>query len=321
MHPITEPFAEGMLDVGDGHLIHWEVSGNPSGKPAVLLHGGPGGGSSPRHRRLFDPTSYRIVQFDQRNCGRSSPHAGEECVDLSANTTADLVADIERLRESLGIDRWLIWGGSWGTTLGLAYAQAHPESVSELVLASIVTTTAAEVDWVTRVMGRVFPEQWSAFVAALPETDRDGNLARAYNRLLLDPDPAVHEPAALAWCEWEDVHVSIADGFQPSLRYEDPAFRLCFARLVTHYWANAGFLEDGELLRNADRLASIPTFLAHGRRDISGPADIAVALAAAIPGAELFIAEEEGHGGPTMTDWVAQVLLARAAQDRHRHEG
>lgn len=296
-----------MLEVGDGHAIHWEISGNPDGKPAVLLHGGPGSGSSPRHRQMFDPTKYRIVQFDQRNCGHSTPNARTPEVDLSANTTAALVEDIERVRTLLGIDRWLVWGGSWGTTLGLTYAETYPESATELVLSSVVTTSGTEVDWVTRAMGRVFPERWRDFVDVVPAESRDGNLALAYNRLLMNPDPAVHGPAALAWCDWEDVHVSIAEGYQPFLRDADPGFQLCFARLVTHYWGHAGFLEEDQLVRNAGRLAGIPTFLAHGRRDISAPADIAVALAAEIPDARLFIAEDEGHGGPAMTDWIISV--------------
>jgi proline iminopeptidase len=307
-HAITDPIDEGMLDVGDGHSIHWEVAGDPDGKPAVLLHGGPGSGSSPRTRQMFDPSRYLIVQFDQRGCGRSTPSASQPEVDLSANTTPALVADIERLREHLGIDRWLVWGGSWGTTLGLAYAEAYPGSVTELVLASIVTTSADEVLWLTRAMGRVFPERWRAFVEALPPHQRDGNLALAYNRRLMDPDPLVHEPAALAWCEWEDAHVSIAMGSGPGLRDEDPAFRLTFARLVTHYWGNAGFLEDGQLMRDAERIAHIPTFMTHGRRDISGPVDVPYALAQALPGAELFISETDGHGGPHMTDWMTSVL-------------
>lgn len=317
-HPITDPYRSGHLDVGHGHAIHWEVSGNPDGKPAVLLHGGPGGGSSPRHRRLFDPTRYQIVQFDQRNCGRSTPSAVDPVVDLTRTTTAELIADIESLRSDLGIERWLVWGGSWGTTLGLAYAQAHPGSVTELLLAAVTSTTAREVEWVTRAMGRIFPEAWADFVAALPPEDRDGNLAMAYNRLLMNPDPAIHQPAADAWCAWEDVHVSVATGHQPSLMIAEPGFRLCFARLVTHFWGNAGFLDDDQLLANADRLAGIPTFLSHGRRDISGPADIAVALADAIPGAELFIAEEDGHGGQAMTEHTLSITDRLAAQEDGR---
>jgi proline iminopeptidase len=306
-YPMTEPYSSGRLDVGGEHEIHWKVAGNPGGKPAVLLHGGPGSGSSSSHRGMFDPDKYMIVQFDQRNCGRSTPNAGAPQVDLSTNTTQHLIADMEELRTALDIDRWLVWGGSWGTTLGLAYAQAHPGSVTELLLGSVVTTSRAEVDWVTRAMGRIFPERWQEFHGFLPTDSRGGELASAYNRILMDPDPEVHEPAAMAWCDWEDTHVSIASGYEPFLRNQDPEFRLCFARLVTHYWGNAGFLEDGQLLRDAEKLAGIPTFLAHGRRDISAPGDIPVALAKSIPGAELFIAETEGHGGPTLSYWVATV--------------
>jgi proline iminopeptidase len=306
-YPITEPFSRGRLDVGDGHEVHWEVAGNPDGKPAVLLHGGPGSGSLPGHRRMFDPARYMIVQFDQRNCGQSTPRAGEPRIDLSTNTTQHLLADIERLRTTLGVDRWLVWGGSWGTTLGLAYSQEHPGSVTELLLGSVVTTTRAEVEWVTRTMGRIFPERWKDFRDFLHPDSRQGELASAYHRILMDPDPGVHLPAAIAWCDWEDTHVSIADGYEPYLRNQDPRFQLCFSRLVTHYWGNAGFLDDGQLLGDAGKLAGIPTFLAHGRRDISAPADIPVALAAAIPDAELFIAETEGHGGPAQSRWMADV--------------
>lgn len=306
-NPITDPHSSGELSVGNGHRIYWEVAGNPDGKPAVLLHGGPGSGSSPRHRSLFNPDRYMIVQFDQRNCGRSTPNAGDPHVDLSTNTTPHLIEDIEQLRRSLGVDRWLACGGSWGSTLALAYAQAHPGSVTELLLGSVVTTTRAEVDWVTRTMGRIFPERWQEFRDFLPLDSRGGDLASAYNRILMDPDPVVHEPAAVAWCNWEDTHVSIASGYEPYFRKQDPKFRLCFARLVTHYWGNAGFMEDGQLLRNAKKLAGIPTFLAHGRKDISAPADIPIALAASIPDAELFIAETEGHGGPALSSWMTDV--------------
>ena len=177
--PEIEPYDAGMLDVGDGHRLYWEVSGNPSGKPAVVLHGGPGSGSSPGFRRMFDPAAYRVVQFDQRNCGRSTPHASEFAVDLSTNTTAALIGDCARIRAQLGIERWLVWGGSWGTTLGLAYAQAHPERVTEMVLVSVVGTTRREVDWVTRAMGRIFPEEWARFRDAVPEADRAGDLSAA----------------------------------------------------------------------------------------------------------------------------------------------
>jgi len=307
MYEVTTPFVEGMLDVGEGHSMHYEVAGNPGGRPALILHGGPGSGSSPNTRRMFDPAAYRIVQFDQRNCGKSRPSAANPIVDLSTNTTQHLIADIERLRAHLDIDRWLVWGGSWGTTLGLAYAEAHPEVVTELMLASVVTTSAAEVEWITRTMRKIFPERWRDFIEPLPSDDRKGNLALAYNRLLMNPDPAIHAPAALAWCDWEDVHVSIATGYQPFLRDSPPEFRLTFARLVTHYWGNAGFLEDGQLLRDAEHLHGIPVFMTHGRRDISGPVDIAFALAEAIPGADLFVVEEAGHGGHGMIDRTIAV--------------
>jgi proline iminopeptidase len=306
-YPITEPYSSGKLDVADGHMVHWEVAGNPEGKPAVLLHGGPGSGSTPGHRRMFNPDKYMIVQFDQRNCGQSTPNAGEPRVDLSTNTIQHLIADIEQLRTTLGVDRWLVWGGSWGTTLGLAYAQTHPGSVTELLLGSVVTTTRAEVEWVTRTIGRIFPERWQDFHDFLPPDSRDGELAPAYNRILMDPDPGVHEPAAMAWCDWEDTHVSIPSGYEAFLRNQEPRFRLCFSRLVTHYWANAGFLEYGQLFRDTGKLAGIPTFLAHGRRDISSPANVPVTLATSIPNAELFIAETEGHGGRDQYRWMTDI--------------
>ena len=301
MHEVTEAFDSGMLAVGDGHHMYWEVAGNPAGKPAVMLHGGPGAPMSARSRRMFDPQRYLIVQFHQRFCGRSTPHAADTLVDLSTNTTVHLVADIERLRLHLGIERWLVWGGSWGTTLGLAYAEAHPAAVSELILASVVTTSAAEVDWVTRQMGRVFPKQWEAFRDAVPEADRDGNLAAAYARLLQDPDPAVHEPAAVAWCAWEDTHVSTYPDHTPDPRYDDPRFRLCFARLVTHNWAHAAFLHEGQLFRDAHRLAGIPVYMVHGQLDISGPPDIPWRLAKLLPDSELVLVTEDGHGGGAAT--------------------
>ena len=304
-YPVTKPFVDGMLDVGGGHRIYWEAAGNPNGKPAVILHGGPGSGMSDRSRRMFDPDRYLIVQFDQRQCGQSTPHAAEPVVDLSTNTTAHLISDVELLRVHLGVDRWLVWGGSWGTTLGLAYAQAHPDRVAEMILASVVTTTHADVEWVTRAMGHVFPEQWERFCDAVPPSERDGNLAAAYSRLLQDPDPAVHEPAAKAWCEWEDTHVATHAGHQPSPCYEDPRFRLCFSRLVTHYWSNAAFMQDDQLFREADRMADIPVLMVHGRLDISGPAAVPWRLSKVLPRSELVVIPGEGHsGGTSMFDIV-----------------
>ena len=326
-HPVTEPVDQGLLDVGDGHRVHWEVAGNPTGKPALLLHGGPGSGLSTSARRLFDPERYRIVQFDQRQCGRSTPHASEPIVDLSTNTTAHLLADIEQLRRHLGVERWLVWGASWGTTLALAYAEAHPERVTEVVLIAVGLTSHNEVEWITRSMGRVFPGEWEAFRDAVPPGDRDGNLAAAYARLLQDPDPAVHAPAAAAWCAWEDTHVAThperippnswwkvtsTRRFPPRVaqrrhdpRYDDARFRLCLARLVTHYWSNAAFLADGQLLRDVERLAGIPGVLVHGQLDVSSPLDTPWRLARRWPGAELFVIGGGGHDvGPSATDVV-----------------
>jgi proline iminopeptidase len=294
--PEIDPYEVGMLDVGDGHRLYWEVSGNPDGKPAVVLHGGPGSGSSPTFRRMFDPASYKVVQFDQRNCGHSSPHASEPQIDLSTNTTANLLEDCERIRLRLGIDRWLVWGGSWGTALSLAYAQTYPARVTEMILVSVVNTTHRQVEWITRSMGRIFPEEFARFRDAVPEHDRDGDLSAAYNRLLHATDPHTREMAAKAWCEWEDTHVGTTAGHRHDPRYDDPRFRMCFARIVTHYWSNAAFLDDDQLIRDAHRLAGIPGVLIHGRLDISSPPDTAWQLAREWPDAELVLVDDAGHG-------------------------
>jgi len=310
LYPEIEPHDRGMLAAGDGNLVYWEVCGRPDGKPAVVLHGGPGSGCSPGFRRYFDPEAYRVVLFDQRGCGRSRPHAADPAVDLSSNTTAHLVADVERLRTHLGVERWLVAGGSWGTTLGLAYAERYPERVSELVLWSVVTTSRREVRWVTRDAGRYFPERWERFRAGVPEADRDGDLVAAYRRLLHDPSPAVRERAARDWCDWEDAHVAVRADHRHDTRYDDPVFRMAFARLVTHYWHHAAWLEDGALLAGAGRLAGIPGVLVHGRIDLSGPLDVAWHLARAWPGSELVVVEEAGHGAgePGMREAVVAAI-------------
>jgi proline iminopeptidase len=294
LFPQIEPYAAGMLDVDDGQRVYWETCGSPSGKPALVLHGGPGSGCNAGLRRFFNPDVFRVVLFDQRGCGRSTPHASDPAVDLSTNTTAHLIADIEKLREHLGVDRWLVFGGSWGTTLGLAYAQTHPQRVTEMVLFSIGTTSAAEVRWLTRDVGRVFPEEWTRFRDGVPEAERDGSLCDAYARLLNDGDAEVREKAARDWCDWEAAHVSLRAGFRGA-RWDDPAFRACFARLVTHYWRNAAWLADGSLLRDAAKLAGIPAVLIHGRLDISSPLDIPWKLSRAWPGSELIVLDDAGH--------------------------
>ncbi|MFF7051798.1 prolyl aminopeptidase [Streptomyces griseorubiginosus] len=314
LYPPVEPYEHGWLDVGDGNRVYWETCGNPEGKPALVLHGGPGSGARPFWRQLFDSSAYRIVLFDQRGCGRSTPDAADPQTSLAANTTPHLIADIELLRRHLDIDNWLIVGGSWGVTLALAYAEQHPGRVSELVLFSVTNTTRREVEWVTRDMGRIFPEEWERFRDAVPEPERDGSLVEAYARMLADPDPAVRERAAREWCRWEDVHVSTHREHRPDPRYEDPHFRMRFARLVTHYWRHAAFLEDGALLRDAGKLTGIPGVMVHGRIDISGPPDIAWHLAQVWPDAELVLIGDEGHGlsGDATIDAVV------AATDRFR---
>jgi proline iminopeptidase len=318
LYPDIEPYDNGMLAVGDGNELYWETCGSPDGKPAVVLHGGPGSGCSVRMRRYFDPAAYRVVLFDQRGCGRSRPHAGDPRVDLATNTTAHLLRDIERLRSHLGVERWLVFGASWGSTLGLAYAERRPERVTELVLSSVVTTSRREVQWVTRDAGRFFPEQWERFRGGVPAADRDGDLAGAYARLLHDPRPEVREQAARDWCEWEDTHVAVRPRHDP--RYDDPAFRMVFARLVTHYWRHAAWLEDGALLQDAERLAGIPGVLVHGRLDLSGPVDIPWRLARAWPGAELVVVDDASHslGEHAMAEAVVAALDRFAARGWRR---
>jgi proline iminopeptidase len=296
LYSAIEPYEHGMLDVSDGNSIYWESCGNPSGKAAVVLHGGPGSGCVPHWRRYFDPAIYRVVLFDQRGCGRSRPHAGDPSVGLATNTTQHLISDIESLRQSLGIERWLVFGGSWGTTLGLAYAERFPNRVSELVLFSVVTTTQREVRWVTRDMARYFPAEWREFCDGVPAPEREGDLAAAYSRLLESPDAAVREKAAVDWCRWEDAHVAAPSEPHHDPRYDDPRFRMAFARLVAHYWSHAAFLEHGELMRGAPGLAGIPAVLIHGRRDLSSPLDIPWELHRAWPGSELIVIDEAGHG-------------------------
>jgi proline iminopeptidase len=304
-YPPIEPYATGMLDVGDGQAIFWEASGNPAGKAAVALHGGPGGGgTSPGRRRWFDPDRYRLIQFDQRGCGRSTPHVSDWSVDLATNTTHHLIADIERLREHLGIERWLVWGGSWGVTLALAYAERFPERVTEMILLSVTLTRPSDVHWFAHETGRYFPEEWAQFRAGVPEGERDGNLVAAYDRLVNGVTLPVERrrQAARDWIHWEDAILSLEAGYVvPNPRWDDEGYSIAFARLVTHYFSHAAFLEPDELLGNADRLAGIPALLVHGRLDLSGPPDVAWALADVWPDAELhFVAG--GHRGDDEMD-------------------
>jgi len=310
-YPGVEPYEHGLLDVGDGNHVYWETCGDPDGKPALVVHGGPGGGCGPGMRRFFDPAAYRIVLFDQRQCGRSTPHASEPDVDLSANTTEHLLADMEQLREHLGIDRWQLFGGSWGCVLSLVYAERYPHRVSEIVQMGIATGRRSETDLLTRGLGKVFPEAWARFRAGVPEEDRDGDLADAYYRLLTDPDPAVHRPAARNWCDWETALIPTAP---PVERFEPIEYQLAFARLVTHYWRVGSWLEEGVVLRQADKLAGIPGVLVQGALDLGNLIGTPWELAAAWPDAELIMVNEAGHD--TSSPGMAETLVA--ATDRFK---
>ena len=247
LYPKIDPYDHGLLEVGDGNAIYWETCGNPHGKPAVVLHGGPGSGCSALFRRFFDPDSYRLVLFDQRNCGRSTPHAAVPDTDLSHNTTANLVADIERLREHLAVERWLVFGGSWGSTLALAYAEALPARVTEMVLFGITTGRHEEWDWMFRGgLARFFPEEWERLRAALPPDERNGDIVEVYCRLLNDPDEGVRRRATVAWCEWESATPEWPVKAGLAERFRDPRHALAFARLVTHYARHYAWLEDGD---------------------------------------------------------------------------
>jgi len=319
-YPEIEPYDHGMLDVGDGNRVYWETSGNPRGRPALVLHGGPGSSAGPNLRRYFDPAAYRIVLLYQRGAGRSTPPASDPATDMRVNTTAHLLADLERLRAHLGIERWLVWGVSWGSVLGLRYAQTHPGVVSELVLTGVATGSHAEVDLLTRGLGNIFPEAHERFLAALPAGERDGNLAAAYNRLLESPDPEVRERAAKAWTDWETATIPAPPG--SVARFQDPVFRRGFARTVTHYWGNDHFLGDGGagdaevVLRDAHLLEGVPGTLVQGSLDFGNLLGIVWRLHHAWPGSELTIVDEAGHDAGQAGD---DALVA--ATDRYARHG
>lgn len=314
-YPIVEPLDSGLMATGDGHQVYWEVCGNPLGKPAVVLHGGPGSGAASWWRQFFDPERYRVVLMDQRGCGRSIPNASDDRDALRNNTTGHLIADLERLRGQLDIERWLLFGASWGSTLGLAYAVQHPHVVSELVLWAVVTTRAREVHWLTHAMGEVYPEEFDELLAVLPQSEREGNIPAALHPLLMSDDPATCDRAAAAWCAWEDRIATLSGPVVPHPRSLDPARRLGFARLVTHYFGNHAFLEDDAIMGRLDRLGGIPTYLLRGRLDITSPLRSAYEVARRISGATLDIVESDAHGpGDDTTDRLIRVLDERAVR-------
>ncbi|SEM83516.1 prolyl aminopeptidase [Cryobacterium sp. TMT1-3] len=294
-YPELEPYETGMLDVGVNQTIYWEASGNPDGKPAVYLHGGPGGASSPNQRRVFDPAKYRIILFDQRGCGLSTPHASEPDADLSVNTTWTLVADLEMLREHLGIDRWLVCGGSWGSTLALAYAETHPAKVTELVLRGIFTLRPVELDWFYEGgAAAIYPDLWESFLAPVPPTER-GHLIEAYGRLLHDPDQFVRERAGVAWATWESSTITLLQEPDKIAHFSDPAFAVAFARIENHFFTNKGWFTPNQLIDNATRLADIPGVIVQGRYDMCTPAFTAWDLHKSWPEAEFHLIPDAGH--------------------------
>lgn len=290
LYPEIEPFETGMLDVGDGHSVYWERCGTKGAKPAVFLHGGPGGTISPRHRRLFDPTRYDVTLFDQRGCGKSIPNAA-----LEANTTWHLVADIERLREKAGVDKWLVFGGSWGSTLALAYAETHPKRVSELVVRGIYTLTKAELAWYYQFgVSEMFPDKWERFLAPIPEAER-GDLMAAYRKRLIGSDRKAQVEAALAWSKWEGETITLLPEPETSDKFGEEDYAIAFARIENHYFVHGGWLEEGQLLRDANRLRGIPGVIVHGRYDMPCPARYAWELHKTWPDAEFHLVEGAGH--------------------------
>jgi proline iminopeptidase len=309
-YPEIEPFDSGMLKVSDLHTIYYEQSGNPKGKPVVFVHGGPGGGTDAKQRRFFDPAAYRIVLFDQRGCGRSTPHA--ELVD---NTTWHLVSDMEAIREQLGITRWQVFGGSWGSTLALAYAQKHPERVTELVLRGIFMLRKKELDWFYQDgASAIFPDTWEGYLAAIPAAEH-GDLMHAYYQRLTSSDAAERLAAARAWSIWEASTSFLLQSKEYMGHAGEDEFALAFARIECHYFVNRGFFEvEGQLLRDVDKIRHIPTVIAQGRYDVVCPMMSAWDLHRAWPEAKLEIVPDAGHSA--YEPGIVDVLIE--ATDRFR---
>ena len=311
LFPPIEPFETGRLERDPPHRLYWEQSGRPDGQPVVFLHGGPGAGASPEHRRFFDPAHYRIIVFDQRGAGRSNP-LGE----LSANTTPHLIADIEALRERLGIERWLVFGGSWGSTLAIAYAETHPERVTGLVLRGIFLCRKKEIDWFLYGMRWIFPEIWRRFAEGVPEAER-GDLLGAYHRRLVDPDPEVHMPAARSWSTYEGACSTLRPSPETVAAFGEDTMALGLARIEAHYFKNGIFLEDGALLDNVERMRRIPGTIVQGRYDVVCPIATADEFARAWPEADYVIVPDAGHSA--MEPGIRRALVA--ATERFKAPG
>ena len=290
LYPHLEPFEVSFLEIDD-HKIYYEVSGNPNGKPAIFVHGGPGGGGSTEVRRFFNPELYKIIVFDQRGCGRSKPHAS-----LKDNTTWHLVSDMEKIREKLSVEQWLVFGGSWGSTLSLAYAQAHPARVSELVLRGIFLLRKKELDWFYQEgASKIFPEPWQEFLQPIEDDKRD-NLMDAYREIFYGDDQEKKLEAAVAWSKWEAATSSLLISKSRVDEFQDPEFALAFAMIENHYFINKGFFEDeNQLLENLDVIRHIPAVIVQGRYDVVCPMESAWELAGKWPEAEFIVTPNSGH--------------------------
>ena len=302
LYPDLEPHAAGRLSVDGRHVLYWEECGNPEGVPIVFLHGGPGGGCLPHHRRFFDPSFWRIVLVDQRGAGRSTPTA-----EIADNTTWHLVADLERLRSHRGIESWALFGGSWGSTLALAYAESFPERTTGLVLRGVFLASADEIDWFMRGMRHFFPEAWERFAGFLPQEERADLLAN-YHRRLVDPDPSVHGPAAAAWDAYESDCSTLLPRADGPPAFESDAIALAIARIEAHYFVHQGFLAEGELLGNIHRIEHLPCTIVQGRYDVVCPPVTALALSRAWPAAELVVVPDAGHS--VREPGIARELVA-----------
>jgi len=291
VYPEIQPYSQGFLDTGNGHQVYWELCGNPAGKPAIFLHGGPGGGCSATHRRLFDPDRYKILLFDQRGCGRSTPHAN-----LDNNTTWHLVADVDRLRATvLEADQVLVFGGSWGSTLALAYAQQYPQHVSELIVRGIFTVRRSELRWFYQEGASwLFPDYWEDYLAPIPVDERH-DLMAAYRKRLTSPDLETQLEAAHAWSQWESRSISLLPNAAHQASLAGDAAALAFARIENHYFVHQGFMDEGQLLSNAHKLRDIPGVIVQGRYDACTPARTAWELHKAWPQAEFHIIDDAGH--------------------------
>ena len=302
LYPEIEPYDQFYLDVGKPHTLYVEECGNADGVPVVFLHGGPGAGCEPHHRCYFNPDIYRIILFDQRGCGRSRPHA-----ELTANTTWDLVADMEQIRQQLGIEQWVLFGGSWGSTLALAYAEQHPQRVSGLVLRGIFLARQQDIDWFYQQgTSRLFPDYWQAYLGPIPEDERD-DMVHAYYRQLTSDNKAVRERAARAWSVWEGMTATLLPNEKVVDHFADPHAAMSIARIECHYFVNQSFLEPDQLVRNAHRLKNIPGYIIHGRYDVICPVEQAWALHEAWPEARLTIVPDAGHS--VVEPGITQALL------------